>query len=90
MTAPATRRQMDEHAHALNVMCANGQTPPTLADLIGEQEQALDGLERAIRERDRQVIAATLNGPHRRQMRINQRDAGHLPLFVASNELRLL
>jgi hypothetical protein len=90
MNAPATRRQMDEHRHAIAVMRSNGQTPPTLAELLAERDAALDGLERAIAERDRQTIAATINGPHRRNMAAAQRDAGHLPLFIATNEGTLI
>lgn len=52
MNAPATRRQMDEHNHALAVMRANRQTPPTWAELVEAQEQALADLERAIDRRD--------------------------------------
>lgn len=89
MTA-ATRRQIAEHGHARAVMLSHGQTPPTLADLLAERDAALDGLERAIAERDRQVIAATINGPHRRNMAVDQRDAGHLPLFIQANEPRLI
>jgi hypothetical protein len=52
MNAPLTRRQMDEHNHAIAVMCANRQTPPTFAELVAAQEQALADLERAIDSRD--------------------------------------
>lgn len=91
MTAPVTRRQMDEHRHALAVMRANGETPATFADLQGAAlEEALERLDRAIAERDRQTIAATVNGPHRRNMALDQCDAGHLPLFIATNEGMLL
>lgn len=86
----AARRQQAEHDHARAVMLSHGQTPPTLADLIAMQEAALDGLERAIAERDRQLIAVAQNSPHRRPMHIDQRDAGHLPLFIAANEPRML
>jgi hypothetical protein len=91
MTAPVTRQQMAEHRHALAVMRANGNIPHSFADLQQEQlEQALESLERTIAERDRRTIAATINGPHRRNMAANQRDAGHLPLFIATNEGILL
>lgn len=90
MTAPVTRRQMDEHRHAMAIMQSNGETSPSLAALLAERDLALDGLERAIAERDRQTIAATINGPHRRNMAANQRDAGSLALFIATNEPRMI
>lgn len=90
MNAPLTRQQVDEHNHAIDVMRANGQRPPTLAQLLAERDNALDGLDRAIAERDRQAIAAAINGPMRRSMAVDQRDAGHLPLFIAANEPRLI
>jgi hypothetical protein len=36
------------------------------------------------------MIAAAVNGPHRRAMHVDQRDAGHLPLFIAANEPRMI
>ena len=65
-------------------------TPSTLQQLLAERDDALDGLARAIAERDRQMIAAAVNGPHRRAMHVDQRDAGHLPLFIAADEPRLI
>jgi hypothetical protein len=62
----------------------------TKEQLIAERDDALDGLARAIAERDRQMIAAAVNGPHRRAMHVDQRDAGHLPLFINANEPRLI
>lgn len=90
MNAPLTRRQMDEHNHAIAVMRSHGQRPPTLEQLIAERDEALDGIDRFIAERDRQFIAAAVNGPHRRAMHVDQCDAGHLPLFIAANEPRML
>lgn len=57
--------------------------------LITERDEALNGIDSAIAERDRQRIAAAINGPHRRSMQHNQKDAGHLPLFIAANEPQL-
>lgn len=90
MNAPLTRRQMDDHNHAIAVMRSQGQKPPTLEQLIAERDQALDGIDRPLAARDRQVIAAAINGPHRRAMHVDQCDAGHLPLFIAANEPRLI
>jgi hypothetical protein len=64
--------------------------PSSLQQLIAERDAALVCLERAITERDRQCIAAAINGPHRRAMHVDQRDAGHLPLFINANEPRMI
>ena len=62
----------------------------TKEQLIAERDDALAGIDRFIAERDRQMIAAAVNGPHRRAMHVDQRDAGHLPLFIAANEPRMI
>jgi hypothetical protein len=46
---------------------------------LAERDDALDGIDRFIAERDRQMIAAAVNGPHRRAMHVDQRDAGLFP-----------
>ncbi|MCO4091523.1 MAG: hypothetical protein HEQ34_06170 [Sphingorhabdus sp.] len=61
----------------------------TKEQLIAERDNALDGIDRFIAKRDRQMIAAAVNGPHRRAMHVDQRDSGHLPLFIAANEPRI-
>lgn len=63
MNAPATRRQMDEHAHAIAVMRANRQAPPTWAELVAAQEQALADLEHAIDRRDLPLFHQTKARP---------------------------
>jgi hypothetical protein len=62
----------------------------TKEQLLAERDDALAGIDRFIAERDRQMIAAAVNGPHRRAMHVDQRDAGHLPLFIAANEPRMI
>jgi hypothetical protein len=62
----------------------------TKEQLLAERDDALAGIDRFIAERDRQMIAAAVNGPHRRAMHVDQRDAGHLPLFINANEPRLI
>lgn len=57
--------------------------------LISERDEALNGIDSAIAERDRQLVRSAINGPHRRAMHLAQKDAGHLPLFVAANEPQL-
>lgn len=85
-----TTHQRQEHDHARAVMLAGGQKPPSLEQLLAERDSALDGLDRAIAERDRQFIRCAISGPHRRAMHVDQRDAGHLPLFTATNEPRMI
>ena len=60
--------------------------PDRQQQLITERDAALNGIDSAIAERDAQMIRAAINGPHRRAMHVGQKDAGHLPLFIASNE----
>jgi hypothetical protein len=62
----------------------------TKEQLLAERDDALAGIDRFIAERDRQMIAAAVNGPHRRAMHVDQRDAGHLPIFIAANEPRMI
>lgn len=53
----------------------------------------LDSVQSPPTERERQEIALKLAAPHRApagRVIANQADAGHLPLFVAANEPRLL
>ena len=40
--------------------------------------------------RDQMEMKARINGPARRNMAVHQADGGHLPLFIAANEPRLL
>jgi hypothetical protein len=60
-----------------------------LQQLLAERDDALDGIDRFIAERDRQMIAVAVNGPHRRAMHVDPREAAHLPLFIEAYEPRI-